>query len=174
ACFAVVGVPGMPDESLVHPVTMLSTLPSAGVGALLALVVTHTELSVVADMALVLLIGLVMKNAIMMIDFALARQRRGLSAREAIHEACIVRFRPIMMTTMVAILAALPLAIGIGTGAELRRPLGIALIGGLIFSQAMTLLSTPALYLIFACLADHWHSWRERRHQRRLALVNDG
>ncbi len=168
AIFAVYIVLGMLYESLVHPVTILSTLPSAGVGALLALVLTGTELSIVADMALVLLIGLVMKNAIMMIDFALARQRHGMEAREAIREACIVRFRPIMMTTMVAILAALPLAIGIGTGAELRRPLGIALIGGLIVSQAMTLLSTPSLYLIFSCLAKRWRDRRDRRRQRRL------
>ncbi|HET7663723.1 MAG TPA: efflux RND transporter permease subunit [Rhodanobacteraceae bacterium] len=168
AIFAVYVVLGMLYESLIHPVTILSTLPSAGVGALLALVVTNTELSIVADMALVLLIGLVMKNAIMMIDFALARQRLGMEPQDAIREACLVRFRPIMMTTMVAILAALPLAVGIGTGAELRRPLGIALIGGLIVSQAMTLLSTPALYLIFACLAGHWREWRARR-RRRLA-----
>src|SRR5699024_10054455 len=139
ALFAVYVVLGMLYESLIHPITILSTLPSAGVGALLALVLTHTELSVVADMALVLLIGLVEKNAIMMIDFALARQRSGMAPVDAIREACIVRFRPIMMTTTVAILAALPLAIGIGVGAELRRPLGIALIGGLIVAQAVTL-----------------------------------
>lgn len=174
AIFAVYAVLGMLYESLIHPITILSTLPSAGVGALLALVVTGTELSIVADMALVLLIGLVKKNAIMMIDFALVRERAGMSAREAIRDACLVRFRPIMMTTMVAILAALPLAIGIGTGAELRRPLGIALIGGLLFSQAMTLLSTPALYLIFGCLAEHWRSWRDRRRQRRVAVASGG
>ncbi|HEX7339023.1 MAG TPA: efflux RND transporter permease subunit [Rhodanobacteraceae bacterium] len=162
AIFAVYAVLGMLYENLIHPVTILSTLPSATVGALLALLLTHTELSVIADMALVLLIGLVMKNAILMVDFALARQRRGLSPIEAIRDACIVRFRPIMMTTTVAILSALPLAIGIGTGAELRRPLGIALIGGLLVSQAMTLLSTPALYLVFARLSGWWHRWRAR------------
>ncbi len=170
AIFAVYVVLGMLYESLIHPITILSTLPSAGVGALLALVITGTELSIVADMALVLLIGLVKKNAIMMIDFALVRQRAGMAAREAIREACLVRFRPIMMTTMVAILAALPLAIGIGTGAELRRPLGIALIGGLLFSQAMTLLSTPALYLVFGCLGERWKGWRERRRRRRVEV----
>ncbi|MEO6968457.1 MAG: efflux RND transporter permease subunit [Rhodanobacteraceae bacterium] len=160
AVIAVYIVLGMLYESLIHPVTILSTLPSAGVGALLALLVTNTELSIVAMMALVLLIGLVKKNAIMMIDFALVAQRAGSTPLEAIREACLVRFRPIMMTTMVAILASLPLAIGIGTGAELRRPLGIAMLGGLIFSQSLTLLSTPALYLVFARQA-------ERRRQRR-------
>jgi multidrug efflux pump len=173
AILAVYAVLGMLYENLIHPVTILSTLPSAGVGALLALVVTDTNLSIVADMALVLLIGLVMKNAIMMIDFALARQRNGMAPMEAIRDACLVRFRPIMMTTMVAILAALPLAIGIGTGASLRRPLGIALIGGLIFSQAMTLLSTPALFLVFARGGARWHRWRERRRQRRLEAARE-
>ncbi|MEO6968884.1 MAG: efflux RND transporter permease subunit, partial [Rhodanobacteraceae bacterium] len=161
AVIAVYIVLGMLYESLIHPVTILSTLPSAGVGALLALLVTNTELSIVAMMALVLLIGLVKKNAIMMIDFALVAQRAGKTPLEAIREACLLRFRPIMMTTMVAILASLPLAIGIGTGAELRRPLGIAMLGGLIFSQGLTLLSTPALYLVFARQA-------ERRRERRV------
>ncbi|HET6905816.1 MAG TPA: efflux RND transporter permease subunit, partial [Rhodanobacteraceae bacterium] len=168
AIIAVYIVLGMLYESLIHPVTILSTLPSAGVGALLALVLTNTELSVVADMALVLLIGLVKKNAIMMIDFALVAQRRGLPPLEAIREACLVRFRPIMMTTMVAILAALPLAIGIGTGAELRRPLGIALLGGLIVSQSLTLISTPALYLVFARMSERR---KLRRAQRRAAAL---
>ncbi|HEX7340779.1 MAG TPA: efflux RND transporter permease subunit [Rhodanobacteraceae bacterium] len=166
AIFAVYVVLGMLYENLIHPITILSTLPSASVGALLALLVTNTELSVVADMALVLLIGLVMKNAILMVDFALARERRGLTPFEAIRDACIVRFRPIMMTTTVAILSALPLAIGMGTGSALRRPLGIALIGGLIVSQALTLLSTPALFLVFARLSGHW---KQRREQRRAA-----
>ncbi len=150
AVLAVYIVLGMLYESLIHPVTILSTLPSAGVGALLALILTDTELSIVAMMAIVLLIGLVKKNAIMMVDFALVAEREGKTPREAILEACIARFRPIMMTSMVAILAALPLAIGLGAGAELRRPLGIALIGGLIVSQSLTLLSTPAIYLLFA------------------------
>ena len=148
-------------ESLMHPVTILSTLPSAGVGALLALVLTNTELSIVADMALVLLIGLVKKNAIMMIDFALVPNAKAHAARcdpRSLHRA----FPPDHDDQMVAILAAPPLAIGIGAGAELRRPLGIALIGGLIVSQSMTLLSTPAIYLVFARM-------RARRRERRAA-----
>jgi multidrug efflux pump len=159
---------GMLYESLIHPVTILSTLPAAGVGALAALVITDTELSVVAMIALVLLIGIVKKNAIMMIDFALVAQRDHASnPKDAIREACLVRFRPIMMTTMVAILAALPLAIGLGEGSELRRPLGIAMIGGLLISQTLTLLSTPALYVIFACLSDRWKARKARRKERK-------
>ena len=160
---------GMLYESLVHPVTILSTLPASGVGALLALFVTNTELSVISMIALVLLIGIVKKNAIMMIDFAVVAQREhGKSPLEAVREASIVRFRPIMMTTMVAILAAVPLAIGLGEGSELRRPLGIAMIGGLLFSQSLTLLSTPALYVIFSCLQQHWRGWRARRREKAL------
>ncbi|MBB5359428.1 multidrug efflux pump [Rhodanobacter sp. ANJX3] len=158
---------GMLYESLIHPVTILSTLPAAGAGALLALWITDTELSVIAQIALVLLIGIVKKNAIMMIDFALVAEREhGKNPLEAVREACLVRFRPIMMTTMVAILAAMPIAIGLGEGSELRRPLGIAMIGGLLISQSLTLLSTPALYVIFSCLAAHWKSWRARRRER--------
>jgi len=161
---------GMLYESLIHPVTILSTLPAAGVGALLALVATNTELSVISMIALVLLIGIVKKNAIMMIDFALVAQREhGLEPLDAVREASIVRFRPIMMTTMVALLAALPLAIGLGEGSELRRPLGIAMIGGLLVSQSLTLLSTPALYVIFSCLQRHWRNWRARRREKKLA-----
>ncbi|HWG10363.1 MAG TPA: efflux RND transporter permease subunit [Rhodanobacteraceae bacterium] len=162
AIVAVYLVLGMLYENLVHPVTILSTLPAAGVGALLALLVTNTPLSIVAIMALVLLIGLVKKNAIMMIDFALVAEREGRAPIDAVREACLVRFRPIMMTTMVAILASLPLVIGLGTGAELRRPLGIAMLGGLVFSQSLTLLSTPALYLVFA-------RWSQRHKQRKAA-----
>jgi len=163
---------GMLYESLIHPVTILSTLPAAGVGALLALWLTNTELSIIAQIALVLLIGIVKKNAIMMIDFALVAQREhGKPPLEAVREACVVRFRPIMMTTMVAILAALPIAIGLGEGSELRRPLGIAMIGGLLFSQSLTLLSTPALYVIFSCLAGHWKTWRARRRERSVRRI---
>ncbi|MCX7515260.1 efflux RND transporter permease subunit [Frateuria hangzhouensis] len=161
---------GMLYESLIHPVTILSTLPAAGVGALLALWLTGTELSVVSQIALVLLIGIVKKNAIMMIDFAVVAEREhGKGPLEAVREACIVRFRPIMMTTMVAILAALPIAIGLGEGSELRRPLGIALIGGLLISQSLTLLSTPALYVIFSCLSARWHAWHTRHRRREVA-----
>jgi multidrug efflux pump len=161
---------GMLYENLVHPITILSTLPAAGAGALLALWLTGTELSVVAQIALVLLIGIVKKNAIMMIDFALVAEREhGKSPLEAAREACIVRFRPIMMTTMVAILAAMPIAIGLGEGSELRRPLGIALIGGLLISQSLTLLSTPALYVIFSCLAERRKAWWARRRGRKAA-----
>ncbi|MCL7715486.1 efflux RND transporter permease subunit [Stenotrophomonas mori] len=159
---------GMLYENLVHPVTILSTLPAAGMGALLALWATGTDLSVISMIALVLLIGIVKKNAIMMIDFALVAQREhGKSPLEAVREASIVRFRPIMMTSMVAILAALPLAIGLGDGSELRRPLGIAMIGGLLISQSLTLLSTPALYVVFSCLQQHWRGWRARRRERK-------
>ncbi|MEO8672110.1 MAG: efflux RND transporter permease subunit [Tahibacter sp.] len=151
AIIAVYLILGMLYESLIHPLTILSTLPSAGVGALLAMIVTNTELSVVSVIAIVLLIGIVKKNAIMMIDFALVAEREhGRTPFEAIREACLVRFRPIMMTSMVAIFGALPLAIGFGAGSELRQPLGIAMIGGLLVSQTLTLLTTPAIYLLLA------------------------
>jgi multidrug efflux pump subunit AcrB len=139
---------GMLYESLIHPITILSTLPSAGVGALLALFAVKTEFSIIALIGIILLIGIVKKNAIILVDFAIASRRtRGTSAAEAIREASLLRFRPILMTTMAALLGALPLAIGGGTGSELRRPLGIAMVGGLLLSQVVTLFTTPVIYL---------------------------
>ena len=141
---------GVLYESYIHPVTILSTLPSAGVGAILALLLFRIDLSVIALIGIILLIGIVKKNAIMMIDFALEAEREsGMTAEEAIYQACLLRFRPIMMTTMAALLGALPLAMGTGTGSELRRPLGISIIGGLIISQVLTLFTTPVVYLFF-------------------------
>jgi multidrug efflux pump len=141
-------------ESFIHPITILSTLPSAGVGALLALMVFHQDLSVVAIIGIVLLIGIVKKNGIMMVDFALEGEREhGKNATDAIYDACLLRFRPIVMTTMAALLAGIPLALGKGFGSELRRPLGIAMIGGLLLSQVLTLYTTPVIYIFFDRLA---------------------
>jgi multidrug efflux pump len=152
---------GILYESYIHPITILSTLPSASVGALLALLICGDELTVVAIIGIVLLIGIVQKNAIMMIDFALEAQRKEhKSAFDAIREACLLRFRPILMTTMAAMLGAMPLAFGHGVGSELRRPLGITIVGGLIFSQMLTLYTTPVIYLFFDNLATRFAAWR--------------
>lgn len=162
---------GVLYESYVHPLTILSTLPSAGVGALLALLAFGTEFSIMALIGVILLIGIVKKNAIMMIDFALdAERRRGLSPHDAIYEACLLRFRPIMMTTMAAMLGALPLAIGLGDGGELRQPLGIAIVGGLLLSQALTLYSTPVIYLYM----DRFSAWGRRLRGGRAAPLAPG
>jgi len=153
---------GVLYESYIHPLTILSTLPSAGVGALLALFICRNDFSVIALIGIVLLIGIVKKNAIMMIDFALDAQRhQGMSPIDAIYQACLLRFRPIMMTTMAALLAGVPLAFGTGTGSELRRPLGITIIGGLIFSQMLTLYTTPVIYLWFDRLAARFSKRRQ-------------
>ena len=159
---------GMLYESYVHPLTILSTLPSAGVGALLALLLFKTEFSIIALIGVILLIGIVKKNAIMMIDFALATERKtGKSPEEAIFEACLLRFRPIMMTTMAALLGAVPLAFGFGDGSELRRPLGISIVGGLILSQLLTLYTTPVVYIYL----DRFRLWCQRAWDRRPGHV---
>jgi multidrug efflux pump len=148
---------GVLYESFIHPVTILSTLPSAGIGAMLALIIAGDDLDVLGIIGIILLIGIVKKNAIMMIDFALDAERNGgLPPREAIYQACLLRFRPILMTTMAALLGALPLMLSGGAGAELRRPLGVSIVGGLIVSQLLTLFTTPVIYLYFDRLAARW------------------
>jgi len=163
ALIAVYIVLGVLYESYIHPITILSTLPSAGVGAVLALLAFGTEFSIIALIGVILLIGIVKKNAIMMIDFALdAKRTLGLSAQDAIFQACLLRFRPIMMTTMAAMLGAVPLALSFGDGGEIRRPLGIAIVGGLIVSQLLTLYTTPIVYLYL----DRFSSFASRRWAR--------
>jgi len=159
---------GVLYESYIHPITILSTLPSAGVGALLALLLTNSELNVIGMIGIILLIGIVKKNAIMMIDFALEAERReGKGPLEGIYQACLLRFRPIMMTTMAALLGGLPLALGKGTGAEIRRPLGITIVGGLAVSQILTLYTTPVVYLYL----DHVRLWLGSRTKSQPHLL---
>lgn len=153
---------GVLYESFIHPVTILSTLPSAGVGALLALILSRTDLDVIGIIGIILLIGIVKKNAIMMVDFALDAERtQGLKPEDAITQACLLRFRPILMTTMAALLGALPLMLGTGMGSEMRQPLGITMVGGLILSQILTLFTTPVIYL-----------WFDRLQRRRAAATS--
>jgi HAE1 family hydrophobic/amphiphilic exporter-1 len=168
ALIAVYIILGMLYESYVHPLTILSTLPSAGVGALLILLIFHIDLSVMALIGIILLIGIVKKNGIMMVDFALQAEReQHLTPHDSIRQACLLRFRPIMMTTMAALLGALPLALGNGTGSELRKPMGYTMVGGLILSQALTLFTTPVIYLYL----DELSAWSKGRRARKKAAA---
>ena len=165
---------GVLYESYIHPVTILSTLPSAGLGALLALIVCGTELGVVALIGMILLIGIVQKNAIMMIDFALSAERQeGRRPEEAIYQACLLRLRPILMTTFAALFGGLPLALGNGVGADLRKPLGIAIVGGLLVSQVLTLYTTPVIYLYFSRLSAKFFP-RQAENDDALVVLKPG
>jgi len=174
ALLAVYIVLGMLYESLIHPLTIISTLPSAGVGALMAMVLFRSNLDIIGMIGIILLIGIVKKNAIMMIDFALAAERNeGMSSRDAIYQACLLRFRPIMMTTMCALLGAMPMALGWGAGAELRKPLGVAIVGGLVVSQMLTLFTTPVIYLYLDRLRKA-ATWQKPTYQHRPGILVPG
>jgi len=153
---------GILYESFIHPITILSALPLAGFGALVTLLLFRVELSIYAFVGIIMLVGLVKKNGIMMVDFAIEAQRGGKTATEAIYEACVVRFRPIMMTTMAALVGTLPIAMGFGAGAESRRPLGLAVVGGLLFSQMLTLFVTPVTYTYM----EQFRAWAARRRPK--------
>jgi multidrug efflux pump subunit AcrB len=174
ALLAVYVVLGILYESYIHPITILSTLPSAGVGALLALLIFRVDLTVIAIIGIILLIGIVKKNAILMIDFALETERKqDISPKNAIYQACLLRFRPIIMTTMAALLGGLPLALGTGTGSELRRPLGITIVGGLVLSQVLTLYTTPVVYLYLDKL-QRWFGGKKQLSPRLQRVMTDG
>jgi len=171
AIFVIYVVLGILYESFIHPITILSGLPSAGFGALLTLLIFRQDLNIYAFVGVIMLVGLVKKNGIMMVDFAIeARNREGLGASEAIYQACRVRFRPIMMTTMAALMGTLPIALGVGAGSEARRPLGLAVVGGLIVSQTLTLYVTPVFYVYM----EHFQEWLTKRRAVHQAAVEHG
>jgi multidrug efflux pump subunit AcrB len=171
ALFVIYLILGVLYESLIHPLTIISTLPSAGLGALLLLMAVHYDLSVIAIVGIILLIGIVKKNGIMLVDFAQHVERsEGLTAEEAIYKACVLRFRPILMTTMAALLGGVPMMVGTGVGSEIRQPLGYAIVGGLLLSQLLTLYTTPVIYLYL----DRFRLWIGRRGPSREANAGAG